>query len=240
VYGETAVVWLQGALGATTLMVDQMYQPPGPFLTRTLRYTTTSQPVFSWTRPHGWGPMHYSLAIDGSVVGQTYGSSGPPAAPVPDGPHRWQVFAANPGGQQSKTKVAPVFIDTVAPRVRLKLRGAPVPGSKLRGNVSYVDRPPPGEPPSDASGVTSVIVRWGDGTSTRVRLGTHAADHAYRHPGRYRITVLVSDRAGNLTRLATKLKVVKSLPKHNGKTNPLTTTTTTTTTGGASKPKVTR
>lgn len=213
VYGEAAVAWLQGSPGASTVMVDQLYQQPGPFQTRPIHYATTSTPTFAWTRPHGWGPMKYSLVVDGTVVGQTYASAGSPAAPLPDGPQSWEVLAANPGGQQSKTKVAGVFIDTVSPHVELRLRSPAVAGSQFLAQLGYRDPPQPGEPPSDASGVARVLIRWGDGTTTRLKLGTHKVSHAYRNAGRYGITVLVYDRAGNLTSLRAKLRVVKSAPK---------------------------
>lgn len=239
VYGEAAVAWLQGPPGASTVVVDQLYQAPGPFLTRPIHYARTSTPGFSWTRPHGWGPMKYSLVVDGAVVGQTYASSGPPAAPVPDGPHSWQVFAANPAGQQSRTKIAGVFIDTVPPHVTLRLRSPAVAGSKLLADLSYSDPPQPGEPRSDASRVAKVLIRWGDGTTTRLKLGTHQVSHAYRHAGRYGITVLVHDRAGNLTRLIAKLKVVNSAPRGKHATTTMTFTAPTTTTPTSTSPNPT-
>jgi hypothetical protein len=233
VYGEAAVAWLQGAPGASQVMVEQMYQPPGPFLaSKKFPYATTSEPVFSWTHPHGWGPMNYSLGVDGAPVAQTYANAAAPAQPVPDGPHSWQVFATNPGGQQSRTKVASVFIDTVPPKAKLKLRGDPLIRSPLRASLTYVDLPPTGEPRSDASGVAKLMIRWGDGTTVRLRLGSHLAEHTYRRTGRYRITFVVTDRAGNVTRVLTKVKIVKSLPKHAAKSHPGTSSS-----GGAAKPK---
>lgn len=247
VYGEAAVAWLQGAPGATTVMVEQMYQNPGPFKSNPFRYARTSQPVFSWTHPHGWGPMKYSLVVDGAVVNQTYGSAAAPAAPLPDGRQHWQVIAANPAGQQSHTRIAPVFIDTVTPHVKLRLRSPAVARTTLRANLAYTDPPPAGEPRSDASGVAKVLIRWGDGTSTKSRLGAHVITHAYRRTGRYRITVLVFDRAGNLTRLTSLLRVVGSPPNGKHATTTITTvapapstTAPSSTTGGAAKPKAKR
>jgi hypothetical protein len=214
VFGEAAVAWLQGTPGATAVMVEQLYQPPGPFaLVKTARYVRTSQPRFSWTRPHGWGPLSYSLTVDGATVAQTYANSGAPSASLSDGPHTWQVLASNPGGQQSRTRSAPVFVDTVAPAVKLGLRVLRLAGVKLHAKLSYADLPPAGEPASDASGVARVVILWGDGAVTRLRLGAHRTDHVYRRVGRYRITVLVSDRAGNVTRVVMKLKIVKSLSR---------------------------
>jgi hypothetical protein len=116
-----------------------------------------------------------------------------------------------------------MFIDTVAPHVRLRLRSPAVAGTGLKANLAYTDPPPAGEAPSAASGVARVVIRWGDGTATRLRLGTHTVIHTYRRSGRYRITVLVSDRAGNLTRLVSKLKVVKTPPKGKHRTTTITT-----------------
>jgi hypothetical protein len=223
VYGEAAVAWLQGAPGATIIMVGQLYQNPGRFQPKVFRYAKTSAPVFSWTHPHGWGPIKYSLTLDGAVVNQTYAASVAPAAPLPDGRHSWQVIAANPAGQQSLTAVASVFIDTVAPQVKLRLRSPAVAGTRLKARLAYTDPPPTGEPRSAASGVAKVLIRWGDRTVTRLKRGTHTISHAYRHPGRYRITVLVSDRAGNVTQLVSKLKVVTSPPKGKHATRTITT-----------------
>jgi hypothetical protein len=58
---------------------------------------------------------------------------------------------------------------------------------------------------------------------TRLKRGTHRISHTYRRPGRYRITVLVFDRAGNVTRLVSKLKVVKSPPRGEHSTTTITT-----------------
>lgn len=208
VSGDAAVTWLQGTPGASAVMVEQLYQPPGPFApSTTFRYSRSPQPTFAWTRPHGWGPFTYSLIVDGATAFRTAANAAAPPTPLPDGRHRWQVTAANPAGQQSQTRLVPVFIDTVAPRAKVK-HGRAVAGRALRTNIRYADLPPAGEPRFDASGVARVVVRWGDGTAaTRLRPRSHLVEHVYRRRGRYRMTVLVTDRAGNVTRLTVKLKV---------------------------------
>ncbi len=208
VSGDAAVAWLQGAPGVSAVVVDQLYQAPGPFTSSTTnRYLRSAQPVFAWSTPRGWGPLTYSLTVDGTVITKTTANSTAPPVRLPDGPHTWQVFAANPGGQQSRTKPISVFIDTVAPRGRLKVRGPVRAGSLLRARVSYADHPPAGEPRSDASGVAQVIIHWGDRTTTRIKLGAHTAEHVYRRAGQYRVTLIVIDRAGNRTRAFFKLRV---------------------------------
>jgi hypothetical protein len=61
--------------------------------------------------------------------------------------------------------------------------------------------------PAPASGVAKVTIRWGDGTVTHVRLGTHRVAHAYRRAGRYMIKVTVVDRAGNQTTVVRHVKI---------------------------------
>jgi hypothetical protein len=217
VVGDAAVAWLQGASGAEQVVVDQLYQGPGQFSpVKRFRYVNTSQPVLTWRAAHEpWGPMHYAVNVDGSQVAQTTSTSVRLPAPVADGRHSWQVTGANPAGQQSQSRPATVFVDTVSPTVAVKLFGKPVIGSKLHVYASYVDLPQAGEPPADASGIAKVVVLWGDGTIVRPRRGSHRSFHAYRRPGRYQIAVVVLDRAGNASRAVITARVVK--PKKNAR-----------------------
>jgi hypothetical protein len=115
----------------------------------------------------------------------------------------------NPAGQQGKTRTGTIFVDTVAPRVTLRLPRSASAGSQLHATVGYVDLPPAGRPRSAASGVAKVLIRWGDGTSLRLPVGTHRASHSYRRRGRYHITILVTDKAGNLRGVTKTINVGK-------------------------------
>ena len=53
-------------------------------------------------------------------------------------------------------------------------------------------------------------MRWGDGITTRVQRGSKF--HVYRKVGRYRITVIVIDRAGNTTTVVENIRI-KEPPK---------------------------
>ena len=55
-----------------------------------------------------------------------------------------------------------------------------------------------------ASGIASVQVAWGDQNVTRSR----HAKHVYLRPGLFRIKATVTDRAGNVTRLARFVRVL--------------------------------
>jgi hypothetical protein len=219
VSGDAAVAWLQDPAGASELAVEQMYQGPGPFSARkSTLYQRSSYPVLSWTAAHElWGPMTYTVSVDGNQVAQTQATAVRVPSAVFDGPHSWQATGANVAGQQSRARPSTVFIDTVPPVASVALSGHPEVGSTLRAYINYVDLPPAGEPPSDASGVAKVTVGWGDGKPAPLTLGYHRAVHVYRRTGRYRITVLVTDKAGNTARSVTSVRVQKPKTKKKGK-----------------------
>jgi hypothetical protein len=123
------------------------------------------------------------------------------------------VTAGNPAGLSSASKGARVFVDTVAPKVGATLSGARRPGARLTLHLTYRDAPLAGLPARDASGVASLTIRWGDGTSTRVKPGTHQIVHSYRRRGRYKITITALDRAGNRTSAVQAVKIAKPPPK---------------------------
>lgn len=213
--GDAAVAWLQGSPSAPELVVGQLYQPPGGFSpAHSFLYTTRPQPVLAWSRPAGWGPLSYSVTLDGAPLSPTYATSVQVPVPLIDGPHSWRVTASNPAGQQSAAAPATVFVDTVAPTAALKMRGRASVGSTLHVVVRYVDRPPVGEPGAQASGVAKVVVRWGDGSGAHLSIGTHSISHLYKRVGRYEVTVTVTDRAGNVTKIVKFVKVVRPSHRH--------------------------
>ena len=222
VSGDAAVAWLQGSPGATWVMAEQMYQGPGPiFASRSLRYENTSYPVLQWGAAHElWGPVTYTVSLDGTPVAQTYSTAVRVQSVVADGPHGWQVSGTNPAGQPAPPGNGAVFVDTVPPAGAMRLYGRPLVGTTLRVYANYIDRPPAGEPTTDASGVANVVVRWGDGTAAKLKPGFHRSFHAYRRPGRYVISLLVTDRAGNSSRRVIPVVVGKPKPKPKHPTMP--------------------
>lgn len=215
VAGDAAIAWIQGAPGALQVVTSQLYQAPGGFSPQPAPpYSRTSQPALAWTPARAsWGPITYSVSIDGTQVAQTQATSLSLPSPIPDGPHRWQVTATNPAGGQSQDRPATLFVDTVRPAVALTAYGRRLVGARLHVYVTYVDMPQPGEPRSDASGVTKMVVQWGDRTTETLRRGLHRSFHAYRRPGRYTVSVTVTDKAGNVTRTVTVLRITKPTAK---------------------------
>ena len=106
-----------------------------------------------------------------------------------------------------------MFVDTVAPLLTVTAPGLHVAGSPITLRLKYRDAPAAGLPAVDASGVASLAIRWGDGTITHLKPGTHRLLHSYRRAGRYKVTVTVADRAGNQTKVIRRLQIKKPAPR---------------------------
>ena len=219
VNGDAAVAWLQGEPGGTWVMAERMYQPPGPSpVSRAIRYENSANPVLQWSAAReAWGPMTYTVSLDGTQVAQTNSTAVRVPSTVADGQHGWQVSGANPAGQSTQSGMATVFVDTVPPTAAMTLYGRPLIRTKLHVYVTYADLPAAGEPRSDASGVSSVVLRWGDGTTVPMALGFHRSFHTYTRAGLYVISLLVTDRAGNVTRHVIPVRIAKPKPKRKPK-----------------------
>jgi hypothetical protein len=205
---DMAVAWVQGSGAGTQIVTDQLYQPPGGFsAASSFRYVRSTYPLLSWNAPHElWGPR-YELSVDGAPPVETsqtsirYGR-------LAQGPHTWSVEAVNGAGLTSFDKTATVFVDTYPPAVVSTLSGTLQVHKELHVYVTYSDTPP-GATAADGSGVASVAVNWGDGSKYVI---AHGKYHQYAKPGRYRLTVTVTDRAGNTTTKTEQL-VIKPKPK---------------------------
>jgi hypothetical protein len=148
------------------------------------------------------------VSVDGAEVGQTGGGSLRLPAPLHDGAHTWRVTVTNPASLTATSKAARLFVDTVAPVVKVTASGPRRAGSDEVFRLSYRD-------PAPGSGVAKLTIRWGDGTVTLVKPGTHRIVHVYRRAGRYKITVTGADRAGNQTTVVHRIKISK--PKSSAK-----------------------
>jgi hypothetical protein len=200
--GDAAVAWVQGTAGANQVVVDQMYQPPGAAtVAKKPSYSRSEQPVLRWSASSArWGPITYTVTVDGTQIGQTGGGSFQVPAALANGLHSWRVTATNPAGLTGVSKVARIFVDTVAPVLKVTAAGRRRVGSDEVARLTYSD-------PAPASGVAKLTIRWGDGTVAQIKPGTHRVVHVYRRPGRYKITVTVADRAGNQTTVVRRVKI---------------------------------
>jgi hypothetical protein len=212
VAGDAAIAWVQGTGAGRQIVAGQLYQPPGNFVPLyTHRYATSSDPLLSWSNSaESWGLAHYAVDFDGVPLGQTYGTEVRTPTSVAQGLHTWEVTTTNQAGLTTAARAATVFVDTVAPKAAIKLTGRKIVAQTQRAAVTDSDPPSPGAAPATASGIATAQLRWGDGT--KVALGRKPVTHIYRRAGRYTVTVIVTDRAGNRTVITREL-TIKPKPK---------------------------
>ena len=213
VSGDAAVAWVQGTGSSTSIVAIQLFQAPGGFVaSNSFRYTTTATPPILWSgAAELWGSPTYVLRIDGAVVGQTASTQMVAPAPLSNGRHSYQLTAVNLAGLSTAATPATIFVDTIPPKATLKLSGTSIVNTRESLRVAYTDPPPLGLPKTDASGVDTVMVRWGDG-SPQARIRRTTASHVYTRVRTYTITLTLTDRAGNSTVITHKIKI-KDKPK---------------------------
>jgi PKD repeat protein len=91
----------------------------------------------------------------------------------------------------------------VPPSVKLTITGKLQVGSVIHFTIHETDLTPPLSR-SQASGVASSEISFGDGSVYH----THRlASHIYKRARSYRITVIVTDKAGNTTRFVEEVKI---------------------------------
>jgi len=209
--GDVAIAWVQGSSPAPEIVAAQLYQPPGGVAPlRDFQYERSDQPLLAWSAAkEPWGPVRYAVTLDGAAIGQTEGTAARVPAPLSNGPHSWQLTATNPVGQQTDGGPATIFVDTVAPTLSFRLSGVRRIDTPIELYARFADRPPAGQPRTDASGIASVVIRWGDGTRSRLTRHVHRRFHAYLRPGRYEISVVATDKAGNRTRVVAVVRIAE-------------------------------
>jgi hypothetical protein len=188
--GDIAVAFVQGVPGNRLLVIGTFDRAPGVFrLSSGTTFRNVARTPLKWSQSAElWGPLTYSVEVDGRVVGQTAAT----ALAVPnlaDGVHRWRVIATDRRGQVTATSRRVLRQDGTAPRARVTVARR---GRTVRVVVRPSDASPAGRP---ASGVGRVTIAWGDGRRTVSR----RASHGYRRGGRFTLQVTVRDKAGNAT-----------------------------------------
>jgi hypothetical protein len=172
-------------------------------------YSRGSQPTLAWNpSAEDWGPVSYTVSLNGAAVAQTSATSLTFANGLTDGTYSWNVNATNTVNDTSVSGTGKVVVDTFAPRLRLLLTGLPRIKATQHLRLAYVDPPNPTEPGSTASGVKSVTVSWGDGSKSLTGAELTRLTHAYAQAGLYRVTVTVTDRVANTTQLTRMIRVL--------------------------------
>ena len=202
--GDVAIAFIQGEGDARQVVAATFDRAPGTFLgyTTTTHFVKGPNPLLKWgTSFELWGPLTYTVLIDGKPDGQTQATSLAVPTPVRDGVHTWRVVATDRRGQATATPVRTVRIDGTAPRASFKVTGARRRGGVVKVAVTATD---PRRPSAKASGIKSVRVDFGDRSKP---VPARTAHHSYRRAGRFTVRATVTDGAGNATVLTRRITI---------------------------------
>jgi hypothetical protein len=200
--GDFSFVFVQGSGDARRLVAASYDRLPAAFRISTsskLWRNVVSQPLAWGTALDLWGPLTYSVLIDGKPVAQTQNTKASlPAGAVSEGLHTWRVVAADRRGQTATTTVKPLKVDTVAPTVSFSVKRAQRVATVKAKAADVI--PPTGQ----AAGIKSVRIDWGDGSAvTQAR----TASHRYGRTGAFTVRVSATDSAGNAATVERRIHI---------------------------------
>jgi hypothetical protein len=190
--GDFSFVFVQGSGDTRRLVAAGYDRLPGAF-----QISTSSKvwrnvvllPLAWGTALDLWGPLTYSVLVDGKPVAQTQNTKAAlPVAAVSEGLHTWRVVATDRRGQTATTTVKPLKVDTVAPTASFSVKRKQRVATVTTKAADVI--PPSGQ----AAGIKYVRIDWGDGNGvTEAR----TASHRYGRTGTFTIRVSATDKAGN-------------------------------------------
>ena len=143
--GDIAVAFVQGPPGARGLRMSSFDRAPGAFrLSSGTSFRNVGATPLKWSQSFElWGPLTYTVEVDGQVAGRTNTTS--LALPgLPDGAHRWRVIAGDRRGQITATPPRVLRQDGTAPRATARVSGTRRRGRPVR--ASRCARPTPTRP----------------------------------------------------------------------------------------------
>jgi hypothetical protein len=191
--GDFAFAFLQGPADGRRLVIASYDRLPGAFAisTSSKNWRNVVKNPLAWgTALDLWGPLTYSVLIDGKPVAQTQTTKATLApAAVSEGLHTWRVTATDRRGQTVTTPVKPLKVDTVAPTASFSVK-------RKKRVVTVTAKAADVIPPSgNAAGIKFVRIDWGDGSGFEQ---ARKASHTYGRTGAFTIRVSATDRAGNV------------------------------------------
>jgi hypothetical protein len=186
--GDVAVAMLQG----DQLVIAEHDQPPGkPAGGTTEHWRARARPELRWRAgSEQWGPVSFSILLDGTPIATTAATTIRVPARIPDGSHSWIVRAVDRRGQVVDSDARRLRVDVTAPVPKLKIRRS---GSLARITVIATDA---------ASGIKRTKLTFPDGSST----GARSLQRRFGS-GTHSLKLGVVDRAGNVARKIFRLRV---------------------------------
>jgi hypothetical protein len=190
--GDFAWAWVQGGPSERRLVIGSYDRLPGAFRisTSSKNWRNVVKNPLAWgTALELWGPLTYTVLVDGKPLLQTQTTKASPAVgALSEGLHTWRVTATDRRGQTVTTPVKPLKVDTVAPKVSFSVK-------RKKRVVTVTAKANDVLPPSgQAAGVKYVRIDWGDGSGYEQ---ARKASHRYGKTGAFTIRVSATDKAGN-------------------------------------------
>jgi hypothetical protein len=191
--GDFAFAFVQGAGDNRRLVIAAYDRLPGAFQlsTSSKNWRNVIKSPLAWgTALDLWGPLTYTVLVDGKPVTQTQTAKATlPVGALSEGLHTWRVVATDRRGQTVTTLVKPLKVDTVAPTASFSVK-------KKKRVVTVTAKAADVIPPSgNAAGVKYVRIDWGDGSGFEQ---ARKATHRYGRTGAFTVRVSATDRAGNV------------------------------------------
>jgi hypothetical protein len=120
---DSILAWVQGGEGNRRIVVSAYDGPLRPAaIPNDPNWRRKRRPKLDWNPLTNvlWGPVRYSVEIDGLRVALTSRSAWRPRKPLPDGAHNVRITQIDGRGQESPGLDRPLWIDTTAPKIRFR------------------------------------------------------------------------------------------------------------------------
>lgn len=188
------IAWVQGGPDDRRIVAGYLDREPGFFAGFTSQ--KCCQPALarlSWQPSFGlWGAQRYQVHIDGQLVGETTDTKLQLTTPLSGATHRWQVTAIDPRGQTRRMRSRLLRIDDLAPVLSVGYkRTKRVVVVSVRGRDQ-------GGGGRRSSGISSVVISWGDASPVARGVARVRARHRYPRAGTYPLVITARDEAGNV------------------------------------------
>jgi hypothetical protein len=196
--GDALVAFAQGGDSDRQIAAAVVDAAPSPFnLTLPIGWTRQARPTLSWDRaPDSLGPVTYTVWVDGRRVARTRATRlRLREGTLGQGSHAIKVVARDSAGQRTTGRPDTYQLDRQAPLAGFRRKGR-------RWTARIVD---PGGKHASGPQRDGSSVDWGDNRFSE--LVWRKASHRYRKPGRYTITVIAVDGAGNRAVVKRRIRV---------------------------------
>lgn len=180
-YGDAVIAFVQGVGAGRRLAIATWDRPPVNLIQSTTFKWRNSKRLTWEPISEPWGPIVWTVQIDGRTIGTTEENAFPIEGRVADGLRTWTIIATDRRGQTRAAGPRSLRLDTTGPRIRVANHGR---GASRRFEARVAD---------PHAGVRSVRFDFGDGSEP-----VFAEVVRHRFPrGTHTVKVTATDRAGN-------------------------------------------